>query len=429
MGLTITQKILSRCMGRPVQIGEIIMPEAELVTCHDWYAANFAKALAEVGVDRLHDPDRVIISTDHEPVAVSPGAAERQKRVREAAQAFKIKHFYDVGRGGLGHVFPVEKGLVRPGMYIAGYDTHVTNFGAVGALGVAVLTEVAEVLALGSVWASVPETVRINLTGRQPSGVSIRDVAQRLICDIDTDLLDDAVVEFGGPALGQIGIDGRYTLCNTPTELGARSSIVEPDVVVQRYYQDSGFGPVDLVTADADASYRAVINFDLGLLEPQVACPPRPDNVVGVSQVAGTAINHAYIGSCASGLMDDMRVTANILRGRKIDPQVRLFVTPATTDIAKAASAEGLIDIMINAGAVMTAPGCGVCAAGRVGAVASGEVSIGTGTRNDPGRLGAHDAQLYIASPATVAASAVLGKISDPRDLMPPPTVQEQAHG
>lgn len=429
MQMTIAQKILSRRVGRPVDLGEIIMPEAELVTCHDWYAANFAKALEDADVNALYDSERVLISTDHEPVAVSPRAAERQKRVREIAQKFSIKHFYDVGRGGLGHVFPVEKGFVRPGMYVAGYDTHVTSFGAVGALGIAVLTEVSELLALGSVWVSVPETVRINLTGKMPHGVTIRDVAQKLICEIDSDLIDDAVVEFGGPALASVGIDGRYTLCNTPTEIGARSSIVEPDAKVAEFYQERGYGSVDLVTADKDAQYRAVIEFDIGLLEPQVAVPPRPDKVVGVSEVAGKQINHAYIGSCASGLLEDMRITANILRDRKVNPSVRLFVTPATTEIAEAASKEGLIDTMIQAGAVMTAPGCGVCAGGRIGAVASGEVSIGTGTRNDPGRLGAHDASLYIASPATVAASAITGKITDPRDLMGEATEREAAHG
>lgn len=428
MGQTLTQKILSRIVGRPVEIGEVIMPEAELVTVHDWYAANAARTLDEVGVTELFDSSRVMFTTDHEPVAVSPHAAERQQRVREIAARFRIGHFYDVGRGGQGHVFPVELGYVRPGMYIAGYDTHVSNFGAVGALGIAVLTEVSELMALGSVWQQVPQTVRINLHGRLPAGISIRDVAQQLIGELDPDLIDDAVVEFAGPALRDIGIDGRFTLVNTPTELGARSSIVEPDAIVRDYLADRVKGPIDLPRSDEDATFRAVIERDLSLMEPQVAAPPRPDKVVGVSQVAGTPINHAYIGSCASGMIEDMRETARFLEGRVIHPSVRLFVTPATNEVAGQMAAESLTGTILASGAVLTPPGCGVCAGGRIGPVAPGEVSIGTGTRNDPGRLGAHDAQLYLASPATVAASAIEGQICDPRSLDPDLQKSEAVH-
>ena len=428
MGQTLAQKILSRIVGRSVEIGEIIMPEAELVTVHDWYAANAARALDEVGVTELFDPARVMFTTDHEPVAVSPHAAERQQRVREIAARLGIGHFFDVGRGGQGHVFPVELGYIRPGMYIAGYDTHVTNFGAVGALGIAVLTEVSELMALGSVWQQVPQTVRINLHGQLPAGISIRDVAQKIIGELDPDLIDDAVVEFAGPGLRHIGIDGRFTLVNTPTELGARSAIVEPDEIVRAYLADRVDGPVELPRSDPDAPFRAVIEWDMALMEPQVAAPPRPDRVVGVSQVSGTRIDHAYIGSCASGMIEDMRETARFLKGRVIHPRVRLFITPATNRVAAQMAEESLTGIIQASGAVLTPPGCGVCAGGRIGPVAPGEVSIGTGTRNDPGRLGAHDAQLYIASPATVAAAAITGEICDPRGLDPDLQPREAAH-
>jgi len=416
-GLTIVEKILSRVCSQEVRAGDLVFPEAELVTMHDWYAANAGAALKEFGVDQLFDPYRVLISTDHEPVAVSPAAAIRQQRVRNFAKRFAVGHFHDVGRGGLGHVFPVEAGLVKPGMFIAGYDTHVTNFGAVGAYGVAVLTEVTELLALGSVWQTAPETVRIELTGKMAPGVFIRDVAQGLLALLDAEVLDDAVVEFGGAGVAGLDIDARYTLCNTPTEIGARSSIVEPDQLVADYLEQRGAGPVDLLKSDGNARYRRVVTIDLGACEPKISLPPRPENVANVSTVAGLAIDHAYIGSCASGMLSDLRVAADLLRGRKIDPRVRLFVTPASQEIAQAAAREGLIEVFIDAGAVMTQAGCGVCAGGRVGPVAPAEVSIGTGTRNDPGRLGAHDASLYLASPATVAASALTGKITDARCL------------
>lgn len=416
-GMTIVEKILSRVCGKTVRAGDLVFPEAELVTMHDWYAANAGAALEDFGITTLFDPARVLISTDHEPVAVSPRAAIRQKRVREFARKFDIGHFNDVGRGGLGHVFPVEKGLIAPGMFAAGYDTHITNYGAVGAYGVAVLTEVTELLALGSVWQTVPETVRIELTGEMQPGVFIRDVAQHLLTRLAAEQVDDAVVEFGGAGEAGLDIDARHTLCNTPTEIGARSSIVEPDSIVANYLAPRIAGPVDLVTADGNARYRAVVSVDLGACTPQVSLPPRPENVADVTQVAGQPIDHAYIGSCASGFLSDLRVAAEFLRGNRVAPGVRLFVTPASQEIAQAAASEGLMEVFINAGAVVTQAGCGVCAGGRVGPVAPAEVSIGTGTRNDPGRLGAHDAQLYLASPATVAASALAGKITDARKL------------
>lgn len=350
-------------------------------------------------------------------MAVSPGAAMRQQRVRRFAERFGVGHFHDVGRGGLGHVFAVEVGLIRPGMFIAGYDTHVTNFGAVGAYGVAVLTEVTEVLALGSVWQTVPETVRIELSGRMQPGVTIRDVAQRLLGTLDTDLVDDAVVEFGGAGAAGLEIDARYTLCNTPTEIGARSTIVEPDAMVAAYFDGRCGAPLELVQADADARYRAVVRVDLCDCVPQVAAPPHPENVVDVCSVVGKAIDDAYIGSCASGLLNDLRAAAAILRGQRGQPRVRLFVTPASQEIAHQTAREGLMDVFIAAGAVITQAGCGVCAGDRVGPAGPGEVSIGTGTRNDPGRLGAHHARLYLASPATVATSAIAGAIADPRHM------------
>ena len=418
MPQTATEKILSRVLGTDAAAGDIVFPEPELITVHDWYVVNFAKALDELGVDELFAPEKVVLVTDHEPTAVSPQAAERQKQVREIAARFGIDNHFDVGRGGHGHVFPVELGFVRPGMFVAGYDTHVPNYGAVGALGIAMLVEISEVLACGSAWLRVPETVRIELTGRMTPGISIRDVAQRLIADFDADLVDYTVVEFAGAALADIDLDARFTLCNTPIELGAKSALVEPDAAVLAYLQDRIDGDLDPAYSDDDASFLWRGGYDVNVLEPQVAVPPRPDNVVGVSEVAGTAVHHAFVGSCASSLLNDIRDTASILANRVIHPRVRLFVTPGTQEIWRRAADEGLLQTLVDAGAILTAPGCGPCAGGRVAPLASGEVSINTGTRNDPGRLGPNDADIYLASPLTVAASAVAGEIVDPRDML-----------
>jgi 3-isopropylmalate/(R)-2-methylmalate dehydratase large subunit len=415
MGQTITEKILSRVIGRKVSVGDIVHPVPELMTVHDWYVANFDKALQEFGVTKLFDPGRVLISTDHEPLAVTPQSSERQKHVREIVEKYGIKQFYDVGRGGLGHIFPIEEGIVRPGMFVEAYDVHVTNFGAVGVLAIPLVVEISEALALGSVWLRVPETVRVNASGRLASGTSIRDVAQKLIADLGDALVDYTVVEFGGPGMLGIDIPGRQTLCNTPIDIGAKSALVEPDETTRQYVAQRYDGPLDMVTSDRDAQFRTLVEYDLSTIGPQVAIPPTPDRVVGIESVMGRKIQHAFVGSCASGNLPDLRDAARILAGRQVHSDVRLYVTPATQNVAKAAANEGLMEIFYESGCLVTSPGCGPCAGGRVGALAEGEVSINTGTRNDYGRLVAKTAEIYLASPLTVAASAVEGKIADPR--------------
>ncbi len=418
MGKTITEKILSRVTGSDVSAGDIIYPEPELLTVHDWYVVNFDTALAELGVDRLYDPDKLIICTDHEPVAVSPQAAERQKKVRDIVKKYGITHFFDTGRGGHGHVFPVEMGFVKPGMFVEAYDVHVTNFGAVGALAIPMLIEITEVLACGSVWLRTPDTVRVNLTGALVPGTGIRDVAQKLICDLGAARVDYAVVEYGGPALASVDIAGRHTLCNTPIDVGAKSVLVEPDQSTLDYLAGRVDGPIELIASDPDATFREVVDYDLNVLEPQIAVPPTPDCVVGVSEVAGRVVHHAFIGSCAAANLSDLRAAADILQGHKIHPDVRFIVTPGTQEIMAAAESEGLLRLFAEAGAMITQPGCGPCAGGRIGGMANGETSINTGTRNDYGRLGAPDAEIYLAGAATVTASAVTGKITDPREFL-----------
>ncbi|MDH3234279.1 MAG: aconitase/3-isopropylmalate dehydratase large subunit family protein [Alphaproteobacteria bacterium] len=418
MAQTVTEKILSRVMGRPVEAGEIIYPEPDLVTVHDWYVVNFDKALKELGVERLYDATKVLVCTDHEPVAVSAAAAERQRRVREIVAEYDIEQFYDAGRGGHGHIFPMELGLIRPGMFVFAYDIHVTNYGAIGCLGVPLVTEISEVLACGSAWIRVPETVRVEISGQLAAGICVRDVAQRMIADLGADLVDYTTVEFGGDALADIDFGGRMTLCNTPIEIGAKSAIVETDAETEAWLDGRLDGPIEHVASDPDASFKKTVTYDLGILEPQVAAPPTPDNVVGVSEVAGRRIDYAFIGSCANGSLSDLRDAARVLNGRRIEPHVRFIVTPGTQEIASKAAAEGLLQTFIDAGAIVSAPGCGPCAGGRIGPMAPGEASINTGTRNDFGRLGASEAEIYLGSPMTVAASAVTGRITDPRELM-----------
>jgi 3-isopropylmalate/(R)-2-methylmalate dehydratase large subunit len=300
-------------------------------------------------------------------------------------------------------------------MFIEAYDVHVTNYGAVGALALPFVIEISEVLALGSVWVQVPQTVRVDLVGRMTPGTLIRDVAQKLIADLGDERVNYAVVEFGGSAMADIDIAGRQTLCNTPIDIGAKSCLVEPDAVTREYLAGRTDVPYEMVASDAGAAFRTRVEYDLGKIAPQVALPPTPDNVVDVDEVVGRPIQHAFIGSCASGNLPELRVAAQVLAGRNVHADTRLFITPTTQAVAAEAAREGLLEIFYQAGATITLPGCGPCAGGRIGPVASGEASINTGTRNDFGRLGAADAQVYLASPMTVAASAVEGRIADPR--------------
>lgn len=415
---TTTEKILSRAAGRLVSAGEIIEPTPDLVVVHDWYAATLASLLDKFGVDKVIAPEKVMFVTDHEPLAVTPEAAIRQKKVREYARKYGIGHFFDVGRGGHGHIFPVEMGLVRPGMYVAAYDTHVPNYGAIGALGVPFLTEIADVLAFGSVWLRVPQTVHVRLHGRLERWVTARDFAQKLIADLDPEVVDYTTVEFSGPGLATLPFDARFALCNTPLEIGAKSAIVVPDALTSEFLASRGLSASDLPVSDPGAEFLQEIEYDLGAIAPQIALPPRPDNVAPVMSASGMRVQHAFVGSCASGVMSDLRAVAVVLNGRRVHPDVRMFITPATHTILAEAAKEGLLQVFAEAGAVVTAPGCGPCAAGRIGPVAPGEVSINTGTRNDPGRLGPADAQIYLASAATVACAAVAGEIVDPRKFM-----------
>ena len=249
-------------------------------------------------------------------------------------------------------------------------------------------------------------------------GTGIRDVAQKLICDLGAARVDYAVVEYGGPALASIDIAGRHTLCNTPIDVGAKSALVEPDQSTLDYLAGRVDGPMELIASDADATFREVVDYDLNVLEPQIAVPPTPDCVVGVSEVAGRAVHHAFIGSCAAANLSDLQAAADVLRGHKIHPDVRFIITPGTQEIMSEAESAGLLRLFAEAGAMITQPGCGPCAGGRIGGMANGETSINTGTRNDYGRLGAPDAEIYLGNAATVAASAVTGKITDPRDFL-----------
>lgn len=421
MGMTAVEKVLAAKSGRStVKPGDVISPAPDFIMIHDGVVMGAKRELDALGINRLATPDKVMMVTDHDVIYGSPRAAERGAFNRKAAAQWGVKNFFDVGRGGHGHIFPMESGLLLPGMFYFDNDRHATNAGAIGAFGFRMGSEISRVLATGTNWVMVPKTVRLTLKGQLKPGVHARDVgfhfAAMLKQEKLTADLDYRVLEYAGD-LDQFDLASRAALCSTPTEIRAYGVFVPPSKAILEFAKSRAQRPFTAVYSDADARYDTDLNLDISALEPQVSLPGSVDNAVNVSEVEGTAIDHAFIGSCGSGMWEDMTAAAAILKGRRLAPNVRLFIAPGTETTNRRLATEGLLGIFIEAGAVMLPPGCGPCNDAVVGPVHSGEVSISTATNNNAGRFGARDAKLYLGSPATVAASAVAGKIADARKL------------
>ncbi|WP_164512246.1 3-isopropylmalate dehydratase large subunit [Oceaniglobus ichthyenteri] len=421
MGQTAIEKHLARASGLDAVVpGDIVHPDPELVIVHDGYIAAAHRELGQLGIDRVFDPERVMFVTDHDVIHATPLAAERARQNRRVAQEWGITKFYDVGQGGQGHIFPMEEGIVRPGMFLLCYDMHCTNFGAVGALALRTGSEIITVLAQGTIWVQVPHTIRIELSGRFAPGVMARDLGFRLAADFAGGLYgayDYRAIEFHGPALADLPVAERIALCNTLTEIGLCASYFAPDDQTARWYADRGIAGGSTVTADADAKYEQTLSIDLSGLEPQAVLPGGETTVPLAQTDLGRAIDHAYLGSCGSGTFDDLLVAADILRGKSVAPGTRFLITPGSTATIARMEREGLGDIFRKAGAILLPAGCGPCAGGTMGPLGPGETSICTAAVNNFGRMGSKDADIFLASPATVAASAVAGVISDPRSI------------
>lgn len=421
MGMTGFEKIVARASGvSHVQPGDVVYPVADLAFLHDGQVEASRRDLDDIGIDRLWDPSRVVFVTDHEVVYGTPRAALRGQRIRETARAWKIDHFYDVGQGGHGHIFPLERGMVGPGMFIFANDMHCTNFGAVGAVGLRAGGEIISVLVKGSLWVKVPATIKVMLRGKLQQGVLGRDLGARLARDLATRRFGvDAtyrVVELDGD-LDQFDRAARVALCNAPTEVGAASVFIAPSKAILAQANQAGNRTFEPMYSDPDAVYEAHGEIDLSALEPQVALPGGPEKAVDISDVVGVPIQHAFIGACGSGMYEDLELAADVLRGRKVAQGTRLFIVPGSVDSARRMGVEGLLAVFQNAGAIVLPSGCGPCAGGSMAPLTSGETSISTAATNGAGRMGAKDASIYLGSPATVAASAVAGYIADARQF------------
>lgn len=413
MSRTLVEKVIARASGNPaVKAGDVVWATPDLTTMPELSYPAYVKRLKDVGIRELAHPERIVVAIDHETPVHSVAGAERIRLTKSLAREQKIGHLFD--GEGITHPLVVERGLVRPGMFIAGADTHTSGLGAVGALAMAFSMEVAMVMATGRIWLKVPGTLRVAVNGRLQPGVGARDIILRAMSLIGEDEASYHVVEFTGETVGRLTVPERMTLCGLSVDMGADAGVVAADELTLKYLQHAGIAEATPVASDADAYFARDVVIDASALEPQVSVPPSPVNVRGVSELDDVTVQHAYIGSCASGNIAELRAATAILKGRRVHPDVQLLVIPATRQVHEQAMREGLLSELMAAGAQIAASTCGPCFGG-LAQLAPGEVRISTSTRNDPGRMGSTEARIYLASAMTVAASAIAGRIADPR--------------
>ncbi len=416
MGMTIAERILASKAGKPsVAPGEIVDAYPDLVMSHTatWRSVSVMK---KIGATKLYDPERLAIVLDHVAPAKLEKQAADQRVCREFAAQYGIRKFYDVN-AGIAHLVLMEAGHVAPGDLIVGTDSHCTIYGALGALGTGIgYTEVASVWITGKLWMKVPESVRLVLDGRFQAGVSAKDLMLLLVGRFGADGFTYKSIELHGPATGELSISERMTVANLAMEMGVKCVFVPPDEMTQAYLKDrlEKPGRYTAVLPDADAVYERDVAVDLSTVEPMVACPHEVENSKPVGQVAGTRLDQLFLGSCANAKYDDLVTAARILAGRRVHPSVRLIITPGSRQIMLDAMRSGVLQTLVEAGGLVTNPGCGGCA-GDGGMLADGEVCLSTANRNFIGRMGSSKSEIYLCSPATLAASAITGVISDPR--------------
>jgi methanogen homoaconitase large subunit len=409
---TISQKILSRASGYDgmAEPGEIVEAEIDYAMSHDGTSVLAIRSFREMGSEKVWDPDRVVVPYDHIVPANNETAADLQREVRNWAREQNISHFFDCGTGVCHQVFP-EQGFALPGTLLVGADSHSCTYGAFGAFGTGVgATDMAEIYSAGRLWFRVPETIGIKVEGRLAPFVSAKDIALQVIGDLGADGATYKAVEYIGPAIEGLSISGRMTLCNLGVEMGAKAAIVPPDEKTDEWLRGRARQPYTQVFSDPD-SYQQQYDYDVTELEPQVAAPFRVDNVRPVSELAGLKIDQAFIGTCTNGRLEDLEAAARILKGKRV--RARTLVIPASREVLLDALKRGIIQTLVEAGAMIGPPGCGPCLGAHMGVLAEGEVCVSTSNRNFPGRMG-KGGLVYLASPATVAASALQGRLAVP---------------
>ncbi len=417
-GKTMAEKILSRASGEDAEAGDVVVAEIDVAMVHDITGPLTVEALEEMGVDRVWDPDKIVVLFDHQVPADSIESAENHRMMREFVKEQGIRHFYDVKEGVCHQVLP-EKGHVRPGDVIVGADSHTCTHGALGAFATGIgSTDMAAVFATGKLWFRVPETYKVTLTGEPPEGVLSKDVILKVTGEVGADGANYMAIEFHGDYVENASVSDRMCMCNMAIEMGAKTGLVPPDEKTLEYVSERAGTTGKPVKPDPDAKYEAELELDVSDLEPQVAKPYSPDNVVPVSEVEGTAVDQVFIGSCTNGRYEDLEIAARILEGERVHDDVRLIVIPASREVYSRALRSGILETLHDAGALVCPPTCGPCLGGHMGVLAKGERCVATSNRNFPGRMGHRESEVYLASPATAAASAIEGEITDPRPYL-----------
>jgi len=418
MGKTFAEKILAEKAGLKDAVpGQIVTVKPDHLLMHDNAAAIIGKISDEIEKYGIVDKTLPVIVLDHVIPAADEKTASNHKKIREFVKKHKLKNFFDAGTG-VCHQIVLEKGFAVPGSLILGSDSHTCSYGAVNAFSTGIdRTEAASILLTGETWLKVPSSIKINLKGKLNNRVSAKDVILSIIGDIGSSGADYCSVEFHGD-LKQFSVSDRFTIANMGVEAGAKNAVFPVDPVTVEYLKKIGVKDYSPVWADSDAVYHSERTYDVSKIPPMIACPHNVDNVKPVSEVFGTEIQQCLIGTCTNGREKDLEIAAEILKGKKVSPNVRLLILPASKTVFENCLRNGTIEILSNAGAIILPPGCGPCLGAHQGALAPGERCLSTANRNFKGRMGCKESEIYLASPATVAVSAIYGEITDPREMM-----------
>jgi 3-isopropylmalate/(R)-2-methylmalate dehydratase large subunit len=427
MGMTIAEKILAAhvvnddgSVGRDfVEPGEIINAKIDFCFGNDITAPIAIQEFEEVGAEDVFDKERVALIPDHFSPAKDIKSANQINILRQFARKHKLPYFYEIGKVGIEHTLLVEEGLALPGDLIIGADSHTCTLGALGAFATGVgSTDLAYAMITGEVWLKVPETIKFVYYGKMNRWVTSKDLILYTIADIGVDGALYKAMEFSGEVIRDLSLESRLTMTNMAIEAGGKTGIVEPDEKTLDYIKEVAKRPYKVYTSDKDAKYAEIREYDVSKIEPQVAFPHLPSNCKNVSEATHVKVDQVFIGSCTNGKIEDLRIVAEILKGRKVHPDIRCIITPATQVVYYKALKEGLIDIFIEAGAVVTMATCGPCLGGHMGILGKGEKAVSTTNRNFVGRMGDPTSEVYLASPAVAAATAIMGRIAHPDEVV-----------
>ncbi len=414
-GRTFAEKVLGSASGNPdAKAGAIVEAAPDLVMSHE-NTFLVSKSFSEFGLGRPWDPSKIVLILDHRTPANTAQTATVHARIRNLARDIGVAKFYDAG-SGICHQLLIEDRLVRPGQLVLGTDSHTTTAGAVGAFATGIgATEMAGVWATGSLWLKVPESIKVELSGHLAKGTYTKDVALHLASVLGPSGADYRCMEFGGPLMQDLPMAGRMVLCNMSVEVGAKAAVVVPDAVTEEWFRGYSQATISPVRSDPDAAFERRIELDVSKLPPTVSGPHRVEDAKSIDKQMGVRIDQAFIGTCTNGRLEDLIAAAQVLKGRKVSPTCRLIVAPASRRVLEDAMDMGVVQTIVAAGGTILPPGCGPCLGAHEGVLGPGEVCISSSNRNFKGRMGSEESEIYLASPATVAASALEGRIADPR--------------